>query len=197
MCTVAASALALERVFASSSEIRGCVRTYVLQRPSSSLEQQPGAHSLCTTMQQSSKPGSNRVSKQIVQDNQRGEAEAAVIEAAATEAKKTAVESASLVALLTQRGWVQWVAKICIKYRQHGCSSFLQINEYQTVPYFIPFSKNLTFDCLLISVFSPNLSELNLKLFCSDIQNNFRLSSGKFWGKHRNQQTNNHMSSFG
>ena len=37
-------------------------------------------------------------------------------------------------------------------------------------------------DCLLISVFSPNLPELNLKLFCSDVQNNFRFSSDKFEG---------------
>ena len=37
--------------------------------------------------------------------------------------------------------------------------------------------------------FAPNLPELNPKLFCSDVQNNFRLSSGKFGAKHRNQQT--------
>ena len=37
--------------------------------------------------------------------------------------------------------------------------------------------------------FPPNLPELNLKLFCSDVQNNFKFSSGKFGGKHRNQQT--------
>ena len=37
--------------------------------------------------------------------------------------------------------------------------------------------------------FPSNLPELNLKLFWSDVQNNFRFSSGKFGGKHRNQQT--------
>ena len=37
--------------------------------------------------------------------------------------------------------------------------------------------------------FPPNLPKLNLKLFCSYVQNNFRFSSGKFRGKHRNQQT--------
>ena len=37
--------------------------------------------------------------------------------------------------------------------------------------------------------FPPNLPELNLKLFCSDVQNNFRFSAGKFREKHRNQQT--------
>ena len=36
---------------------------------------------------------------------------------------------------------------------------------------------------------TANLPELNLKLFCSDVQNNIRFSSGKFGGKHRNQQT--------
>ena len=35
--------------------------------------------------------------------------------------------------------------------------------------------------------FSPNLPELNPKLFCSDVQNNFRFSSGKFRAKHRNR----------
>ena len=37
--------------------------------------------------------------------------------------------------------------------------------------------------------FAPNLTELNLKLFCSDVQNNFRFSAGKFREKHKNQQT--------
>ena len=37
--------------------------------------------------------------------------------------------------------------------------------------------------------FAPNLPELSLKLFSTDVQNNFRLSSGKFRAKHRNQQT--------
>ena len=37
--------------------------------------------------------------------------------------------------------------------------------------------------------FPPNLPELNLKLFCSDVQNIVRFSSGKFEGKHRNKKT--------
>ena len=37
--------------------------------------------------------------------------------------------------------------------------------------------------------FPPNFPELNLELFCSDVQNNFRFSSSKFRGKHRSQQT--------
>ena len=36
--------------------------------------------------------------------------------------------------------------------------------------------------------FPPNLPELNLKLFWTSEQNNFRFSSGKFGEKHRNQQ---------
>ena len=50
--------------------------------------------------------------------------------------------------------------------------NFVQLNEYETAPYFIQFSQNLTCDCLSIFVFfpefpriSPNLPELNLKLF--------------------------------
>ena len=45
-------------------------------------------------------------------------------------------------------------------------------NEYETAPYFIKFSHNLTYDCWLISVFSPKLPELNLKVVCTDV---------KFW----------------
>ncbi len=37
--------------------------------------------------------------------------------------------------------------------------------------------------------FPPNLPELCKKLFCSDVQNNFLRSSGKFRENHRNQQT--------
>ena len=72
------------------------------------------------------------------------------------------------------------------KLLQHKC---IQLNEYETAPYFIQFSQNLTCECLLISVFCPNLPELNLKFFCSDVQNNFRFSPSKFGAKHRNKQT--------
>ena len=34
----------------------------------------------------------------------------------------------------------------------------LQINEYETAPYFIQFSQNLTCDSLLVSVFSPQFT---------------------------------------
>ena len=68
-------------------------------------------------------------------------------------------------------------------------SCLIQLNEYETAPYFVQFSQNLTCNCQLISVYPPNLAELNLKLFCSDVQNNFRFSLGNFWGKCRNQQT--------
>ena len=37
--------------------------------------------------------------------------------------------------------------------------------------------------------FALNLPELSLKLFWTSVENNFRLSSGKFGAKHRNQQT--------
>ena len=39
---------------------------------------------------------------------------------------------------------------------------FLQLNEYETAPYFIQFSQNLTCDCLLISVFSPKFPRIYL-----------------------------------
>ena len=41
--------------------------------------------------------------------------------------------------------------------------------------------------------FAPNLPELYLKLFCSDVQNNFRLSSGKFGAKQRNRNKQSHV----
>ena len=34
----------------------------------------------------------------------------------------------------------------------------VHLNEYETAPYFIQFSQNLTCDCLLISVFSPEFT---------------------------------------
>ena len=38
----------------------------------------------------------------------------------------------------------------------------VQLNEYETAPYFNQFSQNLTFDCLLISVFSPEFPKIYL-----------------------------------
>ena len=32
---------------------------------------------------------------------------------------------------------------------------YVQLNEYETAPYFIQLSQNLTSDCLLISVYLP------------------------------------------
>ena len=54
---------------------------------------------------------------------------------------------------------------------------FIHINEYDKAPYFIQFSKNLTCDCWFLC-FPPNLLELNLKLFCSEIN---KQSHVKFW----------------
>ena len=64
----------------------------------------------------------------------------------------------------------------------------VQLNQYETAPYFSQFSQNLTFYCLLISVFYlvstwiyHNLSDLKLKLFSTSKEFNFRFRSGKFW----------------
>ena len=46
-------------------------------------------------------------------------------------------------------------------------NSYIQLNEYETAPYFIQFSQNLTF--VDFCVFPPSLPELNLKLFCSEV----------------------------
>ena len=37
-------------------------------------------------------------------------------------------------------------------------NSYIQLNEYETTPYFIQFSQNLTCYCLLISVFCPKFT---------------------------------------
>jgi hypothetical protein len=44
--------------------------------------------------------------------------------------------------------------------RDSGIEEILltQLNEYETAPYFIQFSQNLTCDCFLISVFSPEFT---------------------------------------
>ena len=61
----------------------------------------------------------------------------------------------------------------CAKVTLKKCKNAKIVNLYITrtqngiAPCFIQFSQNLTCDCLLIFVFSPE----NLKLFCSDVQN--------------------------
>ena len=85
----------------------------------------------------------------------------------------------------------------------HQRKYVVQLNEYETAPYFIQFSQNLTcelfVDVCVFPLIPPNLSELNLKLFCSDVENNSRFSSGKLggiWGKTQ-KSSYNHKSNFG
>ena len=69
---------------------------------------------------------------------------------------------------------------------------WIQLNEYETAPYFIQFSRNLTSDCLLISVLYPEFTwaePWNYFEHQNKTISNFRFSSGKFGGKNRNQQT--------
>ena len=65
----------------------------------------------------------------------------------------------------------------------------VQLNEYKTAPYLFNSAKTGHVIVCWFLCFSPNLPELNLTLFCSNVQNNFKFSPGKFGGKHRNQQT--------
>ena len=48
------------------------------------------------------------------------------------------------------------------KYWNKYSTYTLQLNEYETTPYFNQFSQNLTCDCLLISVFSPEFPQIYL-----------------------------------
>ena len=59
----------------------------------------------------------------------------------------------------------------------------IQLNEYETAPYFIQFSQNLTCGCLLIFVFPPEFTWAEPKIVWTSEQNNFSFSSGKFGGK--------------
>ena len=56
--------------------------------------------------------------------------------------------------------------------------SQVQLIEYETDPYFPQLSQNMATDCLFTFVFSPvnafNLPVLRQKLYCFDVQNNFR-----------------------
>ena len=60
----------------------------------------------------------------------------------------------------------------------------IQPNEYETDPYFLQLSQNMATNCLFSFVFFPrsyqNLPVLCQKLFCFDVQNNFRQKTGKF-----------------
>jgi hypothetical protein len=67
--------------------------------------------------------------------------------------------------------------------------SHLQLNEYETDPYFLQLSQHMTSDCLFTFVFFPNLPVLHGKLLYYDVQNNFWSKTGKFGGKHKSKQT--------
>ena len=61
--------------------------------------------------------------------------------------------------------------RVCLFKMDIGCFLlYIQLNEYETASYFIRFSQNLTFDCLLISVFCPEFTWAEPKIvlfYCS------------------------------
>ena len=61
----------------------------------------------------------------------------------------------------------------------------LQLKEYETAPYFLQLSQNMTRDCLFTFVFSLNLPVLRQKLFYFDVHNKI----GKNGEKHKSKQT--------
>ena len=74
----------------------------------------------------------------------------------------------------------------------------VQLNKYETAPYFFSIKPKLDmgfFVDFCVFTFYPFLTEFawSLKLYCFDVQNNFRFRSGKFRGKRGNTQksTNN------
>ena len=74
-----------------------------------------------------------------------------------------------------------------------GLIKKVQLNEYETDPYFLQLSQNMAIDCLFTFVFSPcyylNLPVLCQKLFCFDVHKNFLFKTGKFRKKHKSKQT--------
>ena len=59
--------------------------------------------------------------------------------------------------------WLAKLAKIrnSVLFFMNACGEAahkIQLNDYETAPYFIQFSQNLTCDCLLISEFSPEFT---------------------------------------
>ena len=50
-----------------------------------------------------------------------------------------------------------------------GHSAYVQLNEYETPPYFIQLSQNLMSDCLLICVFLPVFLQIKTKQFYDHI----------------------------
>ena len=56
----------------------------------------------------------------------------------------------------------------------------VQLNKYETAPYLIQLSKNMTSDCVDLC-FYQFLHDVTMKLFCFDLQNNFMITSCKNW----------------
>ena len=61
-----------------------------------------------------------------------------------------------------------------LKNKKHEVSTYLlQLNEYETAPYFIQFSQNLTWDCLLIFVFCPEFTSAEPRIVLNIISEQF------------------------
>ena len=65
----------------------------------------------------------------------------------------------------------------------------IKLNKFEIAPNYIQLAKIWHVIVCWFLCFPLNLPKLNLQLFCSDVQNNFRFSSGRFKERHRNQQT--------
>jgi hypothetical protein len=66
---------------------------------------------------------------------------------------------------------------MCFKTRRASTRDYT-VNEYETAPYFIQLSQNLTFDCLLISVYLPVFTD-----FCmmSDVLIKLQIKTKQFY----------------
>ena len=89
--------------------------------------------------------------------------------------------------LRAEQSWVQSCLLMRYVGGHHGVNTFIecwalsfyiQLNEYETVPYLLQLSQNLTSDCLLVSVFT-SFPWCDHKIVLFDLQNNFMIKSWK------------------
>ena len=76
-----------------------------------------------------------------------------------------------------------WISAI----NKHNLAQLYSLSNMRQLH--ILFNSSKTWHVIVCWFLFFSLNLLNLKLFCSDVQTNFRFSSGKFGGKHRNRQT--------
>ena len=88
------------------------------------------------------------------------------------------------------------LSKVIFKSRSTLIRTYVQLNKYETVPYFLQLSQNLTIDCWLISVYLPVFAlcayKIGFFLFAEQFYDHIMQKMVK-----TQKSTNNLTSSFG